>query len=106
MASFCMNCGAKIDPLAKFCGQCGNPADGSAPKAPVVAPKSRVRLASERRGHSDANDGEDDTGDYDGPTEVPKIDKLEIEINVGGKMEGETYSSKRFKSIKDLIENK
>lgn len=101
-----MHCGASNPPLAKFCPNCGSSVDGSVKaNPPTIQPKSRIRLASELKNRGNSLDDDNDSV-YDGPAEVPKIEKLEIEISVDGKMDGESYSSKRFKNISDLLENK
>ena len=79
---FCMQCGNKheyTDRPPRFCSECSNPFNSSSTATTnKTTPKPTVIVNQ----IDDDNDNDDDTG-----AEVPKIDKLDIEIDIRQKKE-------------------
>ena len=74
MKTYCSSCGHKMEYMASsgkpnFCSSCGAPLGSD-----KNAPKSQARLAVE----GVAEDDDDDS--IDGPTQVPHINELQIDI--------------------------
>ena len=70
---YCMNCGAKLPPLSKFCSSCGTPVGQTKTQNSF----SRRTIHRKPLGDGEETFAEDETDVYD----LPDIDSLEISID-------------------------